>query len=596
MKTISVGFDTHLSEEVTTLCTCWRIVRLDGQEFYFTNLDKDIEFPISSGTVYLTNIGISRANLSNDSSFGVANTDIIGIFNSVDLNVLDLQNGLFNYATVFQFLVNYEDLTQGDLKLGRFTFGEVTLTDTGIFTVEMRGMTQSLRQKNIVETYAAECPADLGDVRCGVDLIPTMVARITAYEVGDLVRASSLGEAFTPATLQVSADIDLNDESPNAAAAVIGSGASRTTITTKVGAGAIEFTPGGSPVNSYVRFPDIPAYHIGTGKFNIEAYVRFKDLTKVDQTIASQLRNAAGGNRAWDFLRNGGNLELRIHGDGGSTPTATIVGAFAWAIDTWYHIEVGRDGSGDIRLFVNGTQVGSTVNHTGTFFNSTTALRLGKIDSSSANYHSLDGFIDQFRFIVGDVLHTAGFTPSVLPFPEEVLEEDISLVDFDGRDYLCTISGTTAAKQPTYDTIINNITADGTASFKSQEASFQSATVLSITDNRKFKVTELTPAIDFPDGYFNGGAIIWQTGDNSGAAIEVKFYLSDDGVTIEQEIEMYLAPSFTIQVGDELGIYLGCDRLISTCRDKFNNVLNFRGFPHVPGPSFVGTQVPKAKT
>jgi hypothetical protein len=32
---------------------------------------------------------------------------------------------------------------------------------------------------------------------------------------------------------------------------------------------------------------------------------------------------------------------------------------------------------------------------------------------------------------------------------------------------------------------------------------------------------------------------------------------------------------------------LGCDRALATCRDRFDNVPNFRGFPHIPGTDFV---------
>jgi hypothetical protein len=31
----------------------------------------------------------------------------------------------------------------------------------------------------------------------------------------------------------------------------------------------------------------------------------------------------------------------------------------------------------------------------------------------------------------------------------------------------------------------------------------------------------------------------------------------------------------------------GCDRRFATCRDRFGNVANFRGFPHIPGNDFV---------
>lgn len=31
----------------------------------------------------------------------------------------------------------------------------------------------------------------------------------------------------------------------------------------------------------------------------------------------------------------------------------------------------------------------------------------------------------------------------------------------------------------------------------------------------------------------------------------------------------------------------GCDRTLATCRRRFGNVINFRGFPHIPGNDFV---------
>jgi hypothetical protein len=31
----------------------------------------------------------------------------------------------------------------------------------------------------------------------------------------------------------------------------------------------------------------------------------------------------------------------------------------------------------------------------------------------------------------------------------------------------------------------------------------------------------------------------------------------------------------------------GCDRRLATCRERFDNIANFRGFPHIPGNDFV---------
>lgn len=42
-------------------------------------------------------------------------------------------------------------------------------------------------------------------------------------------------------------------------------------------------------------------------------------------------------------------------------------------------------------------------------------------------------------------------------------------------------------------------------------------------------------------------------------------------------------------VGDLIRLEAGCDKSAATCREKFNNFINFRGFPHIPGENWMGT-------
>jgi uncharacterized phage protein (TIGR02218 family) len=42
----------------------------------------------------------------------------------------------------------------------------------------------------------------------------------------------------------------------------------------------------------------------------------------------------------------------------------------------------------------------------------------------------------------------------------------------------------------------------------------------------------------------------------------------------------------SLSAGDTFSITAGCDKSFSTCRDRFANILNFRGFPHIPGNDF----------
>jgi uncharacterized phage protein (TIGR02218 family) len=39
--------------------------------------------------------------------------------------------------------------------------------------------------------------------------------------------------------------------------------------------------------------------------------------------------------------------------------------------------------------------------------------------------------------------------------------------------------------------------------------------------------------------------------------------------------------------GDLFVVSAGCDKRFETCRTKFANAVNFRGFPHLPGNDFV---------
>jgi uncharacterized phage protein (TIGR02218 family) len=52
-------------------------------------------------------------------------------------------------------------------------------------------------------------------------------------------------------------------------------------------------------------------------------------------------------------------------------------------------------------------------------------------------------------------------------------------------------------------------------------------------------------------------------------------------------IELWQAMASPIREGDGFIITAGCDKQFSTCKAKFNNALNFRGYPHMPGSDFV---------
>jgi uncharacterized phage protein (TIGR02218 family) len=84
----------------------------------------------------------------------------------------------------------------------------------------------------------------------------------------------------------------------------------------------------------------------------------------------------------------------------------------------------------------------------------------------------------------------------------------------------------------------------------------------------------------FDEGWFAGGVLTWAGGANAGAKARVVRHTGAD-------IELAAAPRFAIAAGDAFTVTAGCDKSFATCGAKFSNRVNFRGFPHMPGPDAV---------
>lgn len=87
----------------------------------------------------------------------------------------------------------------------------------------------------------------------------------------------------------------------------------------------------------------------------------------------------------------------------------------------------------------------------------------------------------------------------------------------------------------------------------------------------------------FDDGWFTAGKLSFTGGANNGLAVEVKSHRKDSVITFD----LWQAMPEPIAPGDTFTVTAGCDKRFQTCHDKFDNVINFRGFPHVPGNDFV---------
>ena len=184
MKEISDALKDHLTGEVTTMASCWQIIRVDGTAFYFTDFDQDL---VLDDITYSSSVGYSRTAMTQVSDLSVGNLELTGVFDDESITEADLRAGLFDYADIYLFLVNWSDLTQGILRMKRGKLGECSASPSGLFVVELRGMTQQLAAE-VGDIYTIDCRADLGDSKCKVPIYPPIVGRNEGHYVGDYVR------------------------------------------------------------------------------------------------------------------------------------------------------------------------------------------------------------------------------------------------------------------------------------------------------------------------------------------------------------------------------------------------------------------------
>lgn len=150
------------------------------------------------------------------------------------------------------------------------------------------------------------------------------------------------------------------------------------------------------------------------------------------------------------------------------------------------------------------------------------------------------------------------------------------------RIYECTTAGTTAATQPVFNTAINSTTTDGSVIWTARQAWTLPATVQSSPNRTTIVVQNTGHIVTRPDGWFDFGVVVFETGNNTQVIREVLTWTQ-----ATRTLTLFLPLPFDATAGNILRVSPGCDKRLATCRDKFSNRLNFRGEPFVPGSDSV---------
>jgi uncharacterized phage protein (TIGR02218 family) len=166
MRNLSPAFKTAISSGTTDLTRIWRVTRRDGTVFRFTDLDRDVVF---SGDTYLATTSFQMTSITHTASGGAQSINLKLTLGS-QITFDDLADGKYNYAAIEIAVIIWSNPSAGKAILFNGNFGNIELSPLRKQAqIEAVGRLEASIQ-GIGEFYSAECRADLGDARCGVNL------------------------------------------------------------------------------------------------------------------------------------------------------------------------------------------------------------------------------------------------------------------------------------------------------------------------------------------------------------------------------------------------------------------------------------------
>jgi hypothetical protein len=144
---------------------------------------------------------------------------------------------------------------------------------------------------------------------------------------------------------------------------------------------------------------------LSTNDFTIEFWL-YPSNTSVAYRALVSSENYSAVTGGWSLYQNGAALELWVS----PNASAVITASAALTAGAWQHIALSRV-SGTLRLFVNGTQVGSI--GTGAAFTGQ-QVWIGDNNAPSFDYFVI-GYMSDVRIVNGTGLYTTAFTPPTAP-------------------------------------------------------------------------------------------------------------------------------------------------------------------------------------
>ena len=126
---------------------------------------------------------------------------------------------------------------------------------------------------------------------------------------------------------------------------------------------------------------------------------------------------------------------------------------------------------------------------------------------------------------------------------------------------------------------------DAQCGFDLQSPGYFAEVAVEVTEERsRFSFEALN---GFEPGWFERGVLRGLSGACEGLSGIIKRDVFEGSRRV---IELWHPMRAGIETGDQIRLFAGCDKRLGTCRLKFNNLLNFQGFPDIPGENWLMVQ------
>ncbi|WP_431300144.1 DUF2163 domain-containing protein [Tabrizicola sp. BL-A-41-H6] len=177
------------------------------------------------------------------------------------------------------------------------------------------------------------------------------------------------------------------------------------------------------------------------------------------------------------------------------------------------------------------------------------------------NWANPDERIEQFRGALGEIVRAGGSFRAELRGLSDALNRP------QGFAYQSGCSAVLGDSRCRFDT--------------GQPGYFAQRVVETVEDGRSFRFASFA---GFDDRWFEYGRFEVLSGLAAGLVGVVR---ADRQEGAGRRIDLWQSIPAEIATGDSVRIIAGCNKASDTCRTKFSNFMNFRGFPHIPGEDWL---------